>query len=416
MKKGDETRTLTILRDRVLAVPSITLRFSPARGATFDVPLGLRPLVIGREPSCDVPLEDHGISQRHCEVSLTMRGIEIQDLHSKNGIFVHSLRILHGILPIDVPVMLGHSKFIALHAGAPSEIPLSAQHRLGPALGQSVIMRALFFRMEQAAATATHVVFWGEPGTGKRTLARALHDMTPGRMGAFVTLDASAEDAGKLETVLNESLEQAARGTLYVHEPGELPRELQTRLARTIHSRRDETRLVLGMREDPSLAVKRRALAPDFFAPNLPFVNLPVFPLRQRKDDIPLLVEFFLAQQDGLQSKDLPQGTMDLLEGHSWPGNVAQLEDVVVDIAQRAQVGERLLKSLVKANEGGAAEFSNASLKDAREEVVNAFEKAFVASMLRRHKGNVTHTAKAMGISRQMLHRMMVQHGIQNVK
>jgi two-component system, NtrC family, response regulator GlrR len=413
---GSETRTLSTVRDQVLAVPNIILRLFPARGSSFDVPLGLRPLVLGRDASADIILEDNGISQRHCEISLTMRGVEVEDLQSKNGIFIHSVRILQAILPLDVPVNLGHSKFLVTSGGAVAEIPISASQRLGRSLGKSVVMRALFYQMEQAAKSPTHVVFWGERGTGKRTLAETLHEITPEQTGSFCAFDAGFEEAASIESAFQHSVEGLTNGTLYVHEPTSLGRELQLRLAGVITRLGNRVRLVLGMVEDPAAAVKRGVLAGELFTTRTPFVNLPVFPLRQRREDIPALVEFFLAKHGTTRRHDLTRETLDLLERHSWPGNVAQLEEMVADIAQKSHIGERLLKSLTRASDEASGQASSQSLKDAREEIVNAFEKAFVESALRKHKGNVTHTAKSLDISRQMLHRLMVEHGLQKLK
>ncbi len=412
---SNATRTLTIVRDRVLSVPAIVLRILPSQSPSFDVPLGLRPIVIGRDPSCEVRLDDPGISQRHCEISLTTRGIEFEDVGSKNGLFVHSVRIQHAIVPPDVPVQLGHSQVVARQTGSASEIPLSPKRQLGPAIGHSAVMRALFHQVELAANSEKHIVFWGEAGSGKRTLARAFHALGTARTGEFVELDVEAESAATLETSFYEALQRSARGTLYVHDPADLPPGLQSQLARTMAQRTDGSRLVLGMREDPAVMANRGALVGDFFIPNLPFVNLPVFPLRHHRDDIAPLVEFFLRRHGERLVKDLPPGTLELLEKHSWPGHVAQLEDMVADMAQRMNVGDKLLKSLVNANHANDSEgidFTGASWKEAREEVLATFEKSFVASILRRYKGNVTHAAKAMGISRQLLHRLMRQHGI----
>ncbi|HRI72719.1 MAG TPA: FHA domain-containing protein, partial [Polyangium sp.] len=376
----DVTHTMTVLRDKSLTIPCLALHFTPPASPPFEVRLDLAPIVIGRDSTCDVQVHDHGISQRHCEISLTTSGIRLRDLSSKNGIYVNNLRIVECILPPDVPVTFGHSKLLARIAGNPSKRPLSSANHFGRVYGRSASMRALFFQLERAAAVPAHVVLWGELGTGKRTLAEALHDATPGQTGSFVVLDAKAEDASLIEAVFHECIDRSAGGTLYVHEPTELPRELQTRLARLFQAKRDHTRLVLGMREDPGVALQRQTLVPEFHAPSLSFWSLRILPLRQRKEDILLLVELFMAQHGAMRPRDLPLGTMEMLEGHSWPGNVAQLEDVVEDIVQRAHVGERLLRSLVAANRDEAAEFPAKSLKAAREEIVNAFEKSFVVA------------------------------------
>src|SRR4051794_14034895 len=97
---SDTTCTLTELKNRSLSVPDVRLAITPPTGAPIEIALGLRPLVLGKDPSCDVVVPDRGVTGRHCELALTSRGIVVKDLKSKNGTFIGDVQITEGILGV----------------------------------------------------------------------------------------------------------------------------------------------------------------------------------------------------------------------------------------------------------------------------------------------------------------------------
>src|SRR5262245_29217788 len=116
----DITSTLTVLRGQTLSVPNVRIRVTPPGGAPTETTLGLRPLVFGKGSNCDVVVLDPGISSKHCELSLTSRGIVLRDLGSKNGTFIGGIQISEGILPAGVVASIGHSVLVARIEGSPS--------------------------------------------------------------------------------------------------------------------------------------------------------------------------------------------------------------------------------------------------------------------------------------------------------
>jgi transcriptional regulator with PAS, ATPase and Fis domain len=284
----------------------------------------------------------------------------------------------------------------------------------------------------------------GESGTGKELLVRAIHDASPRKDGPFVVFDCSAVAPTLVEAELfgyekgaftgavkaQEGLfEQADGGTLFIDELGELPLDLQPKLLRALESRqtrrlgarsmkRFDARVVAATHRDLRLRVASDAFRQDLYY-RLAVVEVRVPPLRQRKDDIPLLVERFLAAHTPPRTlAELPKGTLELLASHDWPGNVRELRNAVARLVLFPHVTqEALFPGLADAPSARSVGTSLGPLLDkplraAREEVVERFEQAYVAEKLKQHGGSVTRAAEAMEVSRQFLHRLLDRYGI----
>ena len=438
--------TLTTLRRDAVELPSVRLTLVTHDGATQAVPLGVAPVVLGTSPECDLVVVDPRVSRRHCQVAMTERGIVIRDLGSKNGTFVAGLQIFEAVLPPLAQATIGASTFSVQVVGAPSILQLSASARFGEAIGASLIMRALFAKLERAAATSETVLLLGESGTGKELLARGIHDASPRRDGPFVVFDCSAVAANLVEAELfgyargaftgavahrAGLLEQAHGGTLFLDELGELPIDLQPKLLRALEARQTrrlgtnewrafDARVVAATHRDLRARVAAGTFREDLYY-RLAVVEAVVPPLRERRDDIPLLTERFLAAQSPARTLgDLPPNALEMLEAHGFPGNVRELRNVVTRLVLFPQLGEAAIGKLIPASgrapNSGATDdlggFVDLPLREARDAVVEQFEKRYVAARLRQNAGNVSKAAEAMGVSRQFLHRLMDRYGI----
>ena len=184
--------TLTTLRANAIELPSLEVGIVAPQGTEFSATLAFAPLVVGSSPECDIVLADSRVSRNHCEIRLTDRGVIVRDLGSKNGTFVGDLAIVEVLLPLGRKVTVGGSTLTVRVVGEPSVLPLSTSARFGEALGGSIPMRALFARLERAAATAETILLLGASGTGKELLARGIHDASPRRAGPFVVFDCGA--------------------------------------------------------------------------------------------------------------------------------------------------------------------------------------------------------------------------------
>ena len=432
---GHDT-TITILRRDALQVPSLMVSVEGPGGAQ-RVALTLRGLTVGSGADCDLVLDDPQVSRTHCRLELSERGIVLRDLASKNGTFVRDLAVAELLLPLSVAVTIGSSRLQVHVEGAPSVVPLSLGASFGAAVGGSVPMRALFAQLERAAVTDATILLIGETGTGKELLARAIHDASPRRDGPFEVLDCAAVSPELVEAELfgwtrgaftgavetrQGVLARASGGTLLVDELGELPLALQPKLLRALEARHYkpvgasewlpfDARIVCATHRDLRTSVKDGSFREDLYY-RVAMVEARVPALRERKQDIPLLVERMLAPRT---LDDLPPGAMALLLSHDWPGNVRELMNAVTRLMIFPDLADAFESSRASGDAtqlGSRAALASLPLREARALVVEHFEREYLASRLREHAGNVSRAAAAMGVSRQFLHRLMDRYNI----
>jgi len=441
--KSGPLPTLTAVRRDSVQLPSVRVTAVQPGGAEIEATLGVGPLVVGTSSDCDIGLEDARVSRRHCELTLTDSGILLRDLGSKNGTFIAGVQILEAMLPPQVKATVGNSTLSVRVVGAPSILQLSPSARFGEAIGGSLVMRALFAKLERAARAPETVLLLGESGTGKELLAKGIHEASPRRGGPFVVLDCSSVAPNLIEAELfgyvrgaftgavgNHMglLEEANGGTIFLDELGELPLELQPKLLRALEARQVrrvgandykgfDARVIAATHRDLRGRVASGAFREDLYY-RLAVVEAVVPPLRERKDDIPLLVERFLAAQVPPRTvADLPPNAIDMLRSHSWPGNVRELRNTVARLVLFPHLGEEAIDRLAASRTGGAdgvGGFLKLPLREARDAVVEQFERSYLSAKLREYAGNVSRAAESMQVSRQFLHRLMDRYGIRS--
>ncbi|MFT3765682.1 MAG: sigma 54-interacting transcriptional regulator [Minicystis sp.] len=434
--------TLTTFRDGAVELPNLVVEIVPPRGKSVTQPLGVNPIVIGTGADCDLVVADGKVSRRHCAVALGERGVTLRDLGSKNGTFVGDVAVMEAILALGKKAMVGDSTLVVRVAGAPALLPLSASARFGDAIGASIPMRALFARLERAAVTSETILLLGESGTGKELLARGIHDTSPRRGGPFVVFDCGAvaptlveaELFGYLKGAFTGAtqtraglLEQAHGGTIFLDEIGELPIDLQPKLLRALESRtvrrlgaHDYTafdaRVVAATHRDLQSRIAKGAFREDLYY-RLAVVEAVVPPLRDRRDDIPLLVQRFLAAQDPPRAlADLPPNAIEMLKAHDFPGNVRELRNTVARLTIFPDLGQQAITPAAPRPATGAlgaiGDLVRLPLREARDVVVEQFERAYLVAKIAEQGGNVSRAAAAMGLSRQMVYRLLERYGL----
>ncbi len=450
---------------RSLRLPSIQIAVTLPDRRVITASLDIRPLVIGTSAECDLPIADPRISRRHCELRITDRGVALRDLGSKNGTLLRGVPIVEVLLPPSVPVTLGNSELCILPVGAPTILPLSASTSFGDAIGHSLTMRALFAKLERAAPTDETILLLGESGTGKEILARAIHANSLRHEAPFVVVDCGAIAPNLVEgelfghargaftgAVASQPglLELANGGTLFIDEVGELPLDLQPKLLRALESRQIrrlgtteyrhfDARVIAATHRNLKTRIAEGSFREDLYY-RLAVVELHVPALRERKDDIPKLLERFLAGRDPPRSlADLPPSTLPLLHAHDWPGNVRELRNTVARMVLFPELIEELIGGAAARPSELAASVSSSHapapaakapagpldveaarlgrllelpLPEAREAVLDELDRSYVAIKLKQHGGNVSRAADAMGISRQLAHRLIDRHGL----
>jgi len=224
-------------------------------------------------------------------------------------------------------------------------------------IGSSAKFRALLEDVEMVAPVDSPVLIQGETGTGKEVIARAIHEASPRCNNRFVALNCAAIPSALLESELfgHEKgaftgavtqvlgrFQAADRGTLFLDEIGDLPLELQPKLLRVLqekqferlggsHTLRVDVRVIAATNQDLWQMVEERRFRADlYYRLNVFPMTLP--PLREREDDIPLLIEYFVqkfARQQGKAIVHIPDDVMEALRRHDWPGNIRELQNVI---------------------------------------------------------------------------------------
>ena len=441
-KKDHPALTLTSVRKDLSVLPALEVVVTTAGGETSATPLGLDALVVGSSPDADVVVADPRISRKHCELVISESGLVVRDLGSKNGVFVDGTRVVAAYLVAGANVRIGDAELSVRPAGAAREVPLATVPAFGECLGRSVIMRALFAKLQVASKTNEAILILGESGTGKELLARGIHDASGRGDRPFVIFDCSSVAPNLIEAELFGAvrgaytgstvdrigiLAHAEDGTLFLDEIGELPLDLQPKLLRVLESKEIRpvgankmlpfrARVVAATHRDVRTLSARGEFRPDLYY-RLAVLEIRVPPLRERRDDIELLVARFLAEMSPPRDlEDLSPPMLDMLRAHDWPGNVRELRNAVARLA----VFPDLVHGVFDGSPGSAGlharpplgSLLGLPLREAREQVVAQFEEAYVGAKLTEAGGNVARAGVAMGVSRQFAHRLVERLGL----
>ncbi|MEO6952562.1 MAG: sigma 54-interacting transcriptional regulator [Polyangia bacterium] len=387
---------------------------------------------IGTSPANDLVLGDPHASRFHCELRLTDDGYLLRDLGSTNGTRVGAVEVKEALLHPGATVEVGETKirFLA-DEGRPDEIAASKSERFGDVLGHSVRMREVFGVLEKIAPTELTVLLAGETGTGKDVTARALHARSTRARGPFVVFDCAAVAPTLIESELfghvkgaftgatsdtQGAFERAHGGTLLLDEIGELALELQPKLLRALEQR--TVRPVGGAREIPvdvriiaathrnlDRAVKQGTWRQDLFF-RLSVVTIELPPLRQRIEDLALLVDGILAPR----SMHAAPETLRIFERYDWPGNVRELRNVVDSAA--ALAGSPVLEPRHLVFFTPRRSDESLSDLDLAGKSLQTIERAAIVQTLERCKGNKTRAAKTLGISTSTLYEKVKKYDI----
>ncbi|CAN5803338.1 hypothetical protein BH09MYX1_BH09MYX1_61020 [soil metagenome] len=302
---------------------------------------------IGSDPSLEVVLNDRTVSRLHAELEVRSDGVWVRDLGSKNGTFIGSVKVVQACIPEAATVRVGNTELTVTRQAAPAKIELWPQSFFGPLVGKSAVMREMFVRLSKYAKSTAPVLVEGETGTGKELVARALHDARSAT-APYVVVDCSALPETLLESELfghargaftgatharAGAFEEADGGTVFIDEIGELPLAMQPKLLRVLESRTVrrlgetehrpiDVRFVFATHRNLREMVTRGEFREDlYFRVSVLPLKLP--PLRARREDVPLLIEHFLAGRK--------LGPEDLHQVLSLPlrGNVRELRNFV---------------------------------------------------------------------------------------
>jgi len=315
-------------------------------------------------------------------------------------------------------------------------------------IGESLTMSNLRSTIERVAPTNSRIMITGASGSGKELVARTIHKNSLRSTGPFVILNAASVTADKMEIELfgTESgdgvqnkvgaLEEAHKGTLYIDEIADMPRETQNKILRVLVDQQFErvggtTKVKVDVRvfsstaQDLAKLIDTGEFREDLFH-RLAVVPIGVPPLCQRREDIPQLVNAFMKQimrQSSITDCQIGEDAMAVLQAHNWPGNIRQLRNNIerLMILSHVEEGtvitadmlpEEIGEMLPRSGRESGEHIMALPLKEARE----VFERDYLAAQVDRFGGNISRTAKYIGMERSALHRKMKMLGLSEKK
>lgn len=304
-------------------------------------------------------------------------------------------------------------------------------------IGQSKKMREIFDVITQVAPTRATVLIQGKSGTGKELIAKAIHHQSDRKEKNFIAVQCSALSKGILESELfghekgaftgaiesrQGRFELANNGTLFLDEVSEIPPSVQVKLLRVLEERQFErvggtktitvdTRIIAATNQNLEKMVKEKKFREDLYW-RLNVVKIEVPPLRERREDIPLLTHSFIKESNKANRKKITRissKALTILQNYDWYGNVRELKNVIesiVVLSRKQIIGVKELPDYLK--EPQAKETINIKGGTALDEV----EKIVINYALKKAKGNKSKAAQILGISRRTLYRKLSDHSI----
>ena len=404
--------------------------------------------MVGTHADNDLVLTDATVSRHHLEIRVRRDGIEIRDLDTTNGTKHGGARVGQVVLNSAARLRLGkHTEVDVEPVDTNVEVGEWPSDRFGEVLGTTQPMKRLFALLAKASPTEATILLQGETGTGKEAIAEAVHKNSRRSKGPFIVVDCGSIPHELIASELfghakgsftgagadkQGLIEAANHGTLFLDEIGELAIDLQPQLLRVLDRRQvrrvGETqsvdvdiRVIAATHRDLRAMVKTGQFREDLYY-RLAVVATPVPPLRDRKADIPSLVEWF-AEKMGRGSFAQSSALLEQLQRHDWPGNVRELRNVV----ERAlSLGADALVDIGDGARGTPIPLADEALKrpsnpdvlelpfkEAKAQLVEAFERDYLIALLERHHGNISRAAAEAGIDRNYIHRLVKKYNLE---
>jgi len=435
---GDVTRAKPTVRVQY-AKALLVVAKGPNAGKKLEV--SHMPVRIGTASDNGLVLTDDMVSRYHCEISASPVGVRVRDEGSTNGILVGSIRISDATFTDPFELHLGRTTLAIAPLDAKLDREQSTSDRFGDLLGRSAVMRELFADLMRIAPTEVSVLIEGETGTGKELVAESIHRASPRASGPYVVFDCSAVAPTLAESELfgHERgaftgavasragvFEQANGGTIFLDELGELSKELQPKLLRVLEKREVrrvgsnrtipvDVRLIVATNRNLRAEVENGNFREDVYY-RVAGAQVSIPPLRERLEDLPLLVGHFLERSKPPRTIDhVPDSVWDMLRAYRWPGNVRELQNAV----QRMLINpERTLNVSTRSSTPPpslAAVVDDEKLdplRIARRLAADDFERGYLNRVMARTDGNVTRAAAIAEVSRQMIQKLMKKHDL----
>jgi len=437
------------LRATDLPIPRLELTIAREAGAACDrtVTVEGHRVRIGSQQGNEVVVDDRKVSRFHCSLTDGPEGWTLTDTGSLNGTYANGARIRDADLPrgSKFEIHLGESVLSIRELGANSQTRLPGWSSFGELYGQSVAMRRVYELLDRVARSDATVLIQGESGTGKELATHAIMRRGSRANGPLVTVDASAISPTLIESELfghakgaftgadrerKGAFEAANGGTVFLDEIGEMPLDLQPKLLRALEareirrvgenqSRPVDVRVIAATNRDIEREVNRSRFRGDlYFRLSVVTVQLP--PLRERLEDLPLLIQALLDSMGALNQERLfTPHVLEELRAHDWPGNVRELRNFVeraVILGAADFVRARAEPMEAPVDSTAAPDLRKPDIEEpfkvAKERIITSFERAYLTRLLGWAEGNVSRAARKAKLDRMYLRRLAQRYGL----
>lgn len=453
----------------------VTLEIANRREWTFEHGL----ITVGSHDDNNLVVHGETISPHHAQIIQEDDAYVIRDLDSVTGTYVNQVRIKEAYLSPGCQMRFGSEEFIFQPLDEDVAVVPSNEEKFGDIIGGNVKMREIYGILEKIAPTNATVVIEGETGTGKEVVAHTLHKMSLRAKKPFVVFDCGAVPESLIESELfghekgsftgaimtrQGLFELAQGGTIFLDELGELNLELQPKLLRVLENREVrrvgaakaipvDVRVIAATNRKLEEEVKNNHFREDLFY-RLSVVRIFLPPLRDRIDDLPLLVKHFLKnssfnrdRNSNLKLRSISCQALKAMQNYRWPGNVRELLNVVEracsladgDCIEIGDLPEYVARCAgveepkpapaplpapdpapvveTPAPAGNASSlkmsaFTDKTFKDAKEAWLSAFEGDYLKAVLERNNYNISRAARESEIDRKYLRKLMKKYDI----
>ncbi|HKA88384.1 MAG TPA: sigma 54-interacting transcriptional regulator [Haliangiales bacterium] len=427
-------------RPTALAIRGFTLEVAVGPDAGRVGRIEKRSALIGTHPSSDLVLSDPHVSRLHARVDVEDDEYVLTDLGSTNGTRVGGVRVRQACLEDGTLIELGQTQARFRLLGQSFEIELAPSDFFEGLAGRSVAMRELFALLARVAPTDATVLLEGETGTGKELVARAIHTRSGRHERPLVVFDCGAAPPTLIESELfgHERgaftgavaaragvFERANGGTVLIDELGELTPELQPKLLRVLETGevmrvggekalKVDVRVVAATHRDLARHISEGRFRADLYY-RLAVIRVRIPPLRERRDDIPLLAACFVRDLLGdVPATKMPaaalEGIFSALRHHDWPGNVRELRNVVERAAILADPKLMRQAALEAAGELARSVEKSMSKRVTLRAARAEHEREYLTDLLRATEGDLDEASRVAQVHRKSLERLIRKH------
>ena len=440
----DPTRIISYKADKnEIVLEKALLRFEGDKNKIFPVTKSM--VAIGKSKANDIVLNDDYVSNFHVKIENRGGQYFVKDLSSTNGTYLNGQRIFETSLPFNSIMEVGKTIFKFYLESETRKITPSKETNFVGIISKNEKMRSLFTLISKISNSDSTVLIQGETGTGKELFARGIYKLSGRNSKPFVTVNCGAISKDLIESELfghekgaftsafqqrQGAFELASGGTIFLDEIGELPLDLQPKLLRVLENKEIkrvggnelidvDARIIAATNKDLAEEVKNGKFREDLF---YRLMVIPIFipPLRERREDVPLLAEHFLTQEISkgkIKAKKIAPETLEVLKREIWNGNVRELKNLLSRVILECDSDVIKPKDLhfppSSLAEPTAYEFELALHKDTKTvKTLSDVEKDKIHLELKKNGWNRLATARALGISKSTLHEKIKKYDL----